>query len=185
MNITAGLCKGFPLRRPRSPHCRPTQDKVRQAVFNILGPMTELVFGDLFSGSGAMGLEAYSRGARRVYLVDRHTQDVAANHAMIAQRLASRQLDTAFCQRVTIHTGDATRWLPKLGSMDVIYLDPPWTDLTYFERMMTQIRQHHCLSPHGRLVVEHPVRFGLPLGHHWQIHSTHYYGNTQISVITP
>lgn len=147
--------------------------------------MTDLVFGDLFSGSGAMGLEAYSRGARRVYLIDRVTHDVSANYKMVAQRLANRQLDAQFYQSVTIHTGDAGRWLPRLGSMDVLYLDPPWTDLTYFQRMMKVMIKHASLSPHGRLVIEHPVRVPLTLDAHWHIQSTHHYGNTQISVVTP
>lgn len=147
--------------------------------------MTDLVFGDLFSGSGAMGLEAYSRGARRVYLIDRITHDVRINHHMVAQRLAGARLAGVFRERVTIHTGDAARLLPQLGSMDVMYLDPPWTDLAYFQRMMCLIAQQQCLSPNGRLVIEHPVGFDLPFENEWQPNSTHRYGRTQISVVTP
>src|SRR5213595_1355000 len=71
MRLTGGLDRGRRLRAPRGAHTRPTAAKVREAIFNILGPPPAGAVLDLYAGTGALGLEALSRGASRVVFVER------------------------------------------------------------------------------------------------------------------
>src|SRR5213075_2389627 len=74
MRLTGGLDRGRRLRAPRGAHTRPTAAKVREAIFNILGPPPPGAVLDLYAGTGALGIEALSRGARRAVFVERDHQ---------------------------------------------------------------------------------------------------------------
>lgn len=102
---------------------RPTTDKVRQAVFNSLESMGVLdgaVVADLYAGSGAMGIEALSRGAERCTFVERDRGALAALRANIAA------LDLA--DRSAVVVSDVTAWVPAMRGVDVVFVDPPYGD---------------------------------------------------------
>src|SRR5215471_10087057 len=79
MRVIAGKLRGRPLRAPRGLTTRPTADRAREAIFQILGNLSELVVVDLYAGTGAMGIEALSRGAARAIFVE---SDAGALHAL-------------------------------------------------------------------------------------------------------
>ncbi len=155
MRIIAGAQRGRPLRGPRRGGVRPTAAVLREAVFNVLAariPGAHVL--DLYAGTGAMGLEALSRGAASATFVDRDVAAVAANVA---------QLDVR--ERVTVLRGDVGRTLGRLAAagrrFDVIYADPPYAgDLA--ERTVAAVAAADVLAPGGVLLVERHHKVPVP-----------------------
>jgi 16S rRNA (guanine966-N2)-methyltransferase len=122
MRVVAGELGGRKLIAPDGTTTRPTTDKVREAVFNSLvahGIVEDAVVVDLFAGSGAMGIEALSRGAGRCIFVERDRNAITALRANIA---ALRIED-----RSTVVTSDVMAWVPAMRNVDVALIDPPYT----------------------------------------------------------
>ena len=119
LRIIGGRWRGRRLRIPEGPALRPTPDRVRETLFNWLAPyLAGASCVDLFAGSGALGLEAASRGAGRVVLVERSIPT--------ARALASQCRDWA-AETVTVHRADALQWLAEsLDCADIVFLDPPF-----------------------------------------------------------
>jgi len=121
MRIIAGTAGGRRLVVPEGDATRPTTDRVREATFNVLFSLDLLegrTFCDLFAGSGALGLEALSRGASHATFVERDRAALEAIEANIAN------LD--FGDQTTIVRTDAMRWLATARHVDVILADPPY-----------------------------------------------------------
>ena len=125
MRIVAGAHRGRTLVAPKGHSTRPTADRVRQAVFDVLEhaswapPLVGARIADLFAGSGALGLEALSRGAASCVFVDR---DPAAREA-----IATNVANLGLAGRCEILKLDATR-LPARPPVDLLFLDPPYTE---------------------------------------------------------
>jgi 16S rRNA (guanine966-N2)-methyltransferase len=155
MRIIAGERRGQAIRSPRRGGLRPTGAYLREAVFNVLAArIPEAQVLDLFAGTGAMGLEALSRGAAGVTFVDR---DVSAARANVVR--------LGFGQRATIIRGEAGRILARLGAagrrFDVIYADPPYAgDLA--GRTVAAVAAAGVLAPGGVLLVEHHHKVPVP-----------------------
>lgn len=121
MRVISGELGGRRLVAPGGTTTRPTTDKVRQAVFNSLGSMGVIggaVVADLYAGSGALGIEALSRGAERCLFVER---DRAALHAL-RDNIAALGLS----ERATVHATDVMAWVPAMRGVDVAFVDPPY-----------------------------------------------------------
>ncbi len=121
MRIIAGEFRGRTLRPPGDRRTRPTADRVREAWFSILGDrLSGATVVDLFAGSGALGLEALSRGASHVEFVEVGKSAVTALRANVAA------LDAE--ERVKVHRVDALRFVDRLdeGSFDIAFADPPY-----------------------------------------------------------
>ena len=121
MRIIAGEFRGRTLRPPGDRRTRPTADRVREAWFSILGNrLSGATVVDLFAGSGALGLEALSRGASHVEFVEVGKSAVTALRANVAA------LDAE--ERVKVHRVDALRFVDRLdeGSFDIAFADPPY-----------------------------------------------------------
>src|SRR5256884_7446887 len=124
LRVSGGEARGRRLKAPKN--IRPTQGMVKQAIFNMVGPSiegSEVV--DLFAGSGALGIEALSRGAARVTFVDQQPRGLA---------ILRQNLDAlGFKERANIIRGDVVRWLegsPEAGrSARFVFLDPPYDDV--------------------------------------------------------
>jgi len=117
MRILAGFYKGKAFQMPKG--IRPTQDKVRKALFDILGDLEGLTFLELFAGSGAVGLEAASRGAREVVCVEQDRLSlITANIASVGARA---------CQALPLAVEAAIHRLHRQGrAFDIVFLDPPY-----------------------------------------------------------
>jgi 16S rRNA (guanine966-N2)-methyltransferase len=181
MRIVGGPLGGRRLRAPGGDATRPTSDKVREAIFQILGPPPEgAIVVDLFAGSGALALEALARGAARAELVD------LGRAALAACRANARELGLG--ARLTLHHGDALRWLSEArgGPWTWVFIDPPYaSDLA--ARALTALGQPHpCLAPDAVIVVEHdrrhlpPERIGILLRT-----DQRRYGDTWLSFFSP
>ena len=153
MRIIAGEFRGRVLKAPPDRHARPTADRVREAWFSILG--AELAGAsvlDLFAGSGALGLEALSRGARRVDFVE------VSKTSLVALRANVAALDVE--RRVRIHQADALAFAQRLDhrAYDIALADPPYRTGAALD-LVTLFRRR----PFARLLgVEHAARTEVP-----------------------
>ena len=159
IRIIAGRAKGRRLHTPPGQHSRPTAARVRQTLFDILAPrLPECRFLDACAGSGAIGLEALSRGAARVVLVE---TDAAAIQAI----RANAKLLEGGGGELEVLRQDARIALAALGGrgrrFDVIYLDPPYgSDL--YEPLLEAIARGGLLDEDGVVVAEHFKKRTLP-----------------------
>lgn len=151
MRIIAGRFKGRRLAAPTWDGLRPTSDKLRETLFNVLAPrVTGARVLDLCAGTGAVGLEALSRGAAAVTAVDTDARAV-----VLARRNAEACGVTA---DYTIQTGDVLTALPRLaaaGPFDIIYLDPPYAFTGTREVLQAAAPLLHA---EGLLVLERATR---------------------------
>jgi 16S rRNA (guanine(966)-N(2))-methyltransferase RsmD len=154
MRITTGIYKGRNIGMPKG--IRPTQDKVRKALFDILGDIAGASFLELFAGSGAVGFEAISRGARDLTLVE-YNRD-----CLLAIRKNIDSLAVKACTTYPLEAEKAIEALHKdARRFDIIFLDPP-----YYKDMAKKILQmlgpYDILAPDGFVVVQHFKKDKLP-----------------------
>jgi 16S rRNA (guanine966-N2)-methyltransferase len=181
LRIIGGLLKGRRLTGVRG-QIRPTADRVREAIFNILGAdVHDCRVLDLFAGTGALGIEALSRGARAAVFVENHRsalQVLEGNLARCGLTEASRVLPLS-----------ADRALPRLAAagerFSLIFLDPPY-EYGIPDMMLSLLAQLNLVTPNGRIVVEHSRREELALVYQQLVRNDQRrYGATLISFYQP
>lgn len=149
MRIIAGEFKGRKLESPKDDSVRPTADKVKEAMFSILqNYIYDGVFCDLFAGSGGLGLEAVSRGAKKVYFCD-----IAASSIEVL----NKNIETCRAEeKSVVFRGDFKTFLNSIDDkIDVFLLDPPYR-IGYIEEAMKVIKDMDLLAEEGIIVAEHP-----------------------------
>ncbi len=153
MRIIAGRWRARTIRSPRGRETRPTTDRVREAIFSILGDLGGLRVADLFAGSGALGIEALSRGAASTCFVD----CAAASAACIRSNLEQLGItDGISVVRSTVERS-RTRLLDA-GPYDLVLCDPPWQRLDTLLGALGSVLAPPLLQPRARVVIEHPAR---------------------------
>ncbi|HET8673276.1 MAG TPA: 16S rRNA (guanine(966)-N(2))-methyltransferase RsmD [Thermoleophilaceae bacterium] len=171
MRIVAGKFKGRRLSAPAGRATRPTADRVREALFSILGPLEGERVLDLFAGSGALGIEALSRGAAAAVFVDSEQRAVAA---------IRRNLD-ALGAEAAVHRRDALAFLRGQhdGSFDLVFLDPPYSSASELAGALSELLPA-ALAEGARIVSESdkrtPLELTLPLV------DERVYGDTRIAI---
>jgi 16S rRNA (guanine966-N2)-methyltransferase len=151
MRVIAGIYKGRRLKTLEGMSLRPTSDRLRETLFNILAPrIEEARFADVCAGSGAIGVEALSRGARHVTFIEK---------SLKAARVISENLRNCGIRRgYRVINRDAVRALKNLASeqaqFDIIYFDPPY-DSEIYTPVMWLIATHDLLAEDGVVIVEH------------------------------
>jgi 16S rRNA (guanine966-N2)-methyltransferase len=147
MRVTGGIGRGRRLKVPTGSRVRPTSDKVKQALFNILGDRTEgSLFLDLFAGAGGIGIEALSRGAARVTFVD------ASRDALKVIKQNIEQM--GFKDRAEVVLSKAESFLKKqTGQYDIVFLDPPYAD--EMQPLLELITGAEILKPESIVIAEH------------------------------
>jgi 16S rRNA (guanine966-N2)-methyltransferase len=155
MRIVAGRWRGRIIAAPRGRLVRPTADRVREAWMSVVQPwLPGARVLDLFAGSGALGLEALSRGAAHADFVEQSAASLRALHANIAA------LDAA--DRAHVERADVVRVIGRLarGAYDVAFADPP-----YDEGLAAAVAEHWLEAPFATFIgIEHSVREALPAG---------------------
>lgn len=183
MRIVAGRFGGRRLTTPRGRATRPTADRVREALFNLLGPLEGLAVADLFAGSGALGLEALSRGASRLVAVDRAQEALRAvrnNLETLGLKTGGRGPEVTVLQR---DLGRSLAFLNPLGPFDLILADPPY-GRGWPERILERFPAG-LLEPGGRLILELSTREELVVGPSWKLDQDRSYGGTRLLILTP
>ena len=159
MRIIAGSARGRPLKGPRDARViRPTADRVRESLFNVLGQwMDGLSVLDLYAGTGALGLEALSRGASSLVMVDRDREALSL----------CRENSTAlgFADRVRVvdrPVADAVAALSAEGArFDLVFADPPYA-ARVIPDLLALLVKHPLVTEGGLVVVEHDKREEAP-----------------------
>jgi 16S rRNA (guanine966-N2)-methyltransferase len=151
MRVIAGKYKGRNLAGPRSTVARPTSDKVREALFSILGPIDEFNALDLFAGTGALGIEALSRGATHVTFVERD-RNMSAIVKTNLQVVTSDEPGIA-----DLRHDDALGFLKRAAGndaqFDLIFVDPPYADAHKLAHPLAELLPQ-VLAPDGRVIAE-------------------------------
>ena len=150
MRVITGLARGHKLMTPEGVNTRPTTDRIKETLFNILAPyVMDSDFLDLFSGSGAIGIEALSRGARKAVFVEKDPKALAA----LKWNLSHTKLE----QKAEVRPGNVQRVLEEPGregaQFELIYLDPPYHE-GYYEPVLRQIKEEKLLKKGGFIVAE-------------------------------
>jgi 16S rRNA (guanine(966)-N(2))-methyltransferase RsmD len=166
VRVVAGIYGGRTLKAPRGQGVRPTADRVREALFSILGPLDGARVLDLFAGTGALGIEALSRGAASCVFVDVDTRPVRANLELLG-------IDAE------VRRGQALSALKADDQYDLVLLDPPYRDAARLGAQLTEALPP-VLDPSARVVSESDRRHPLDLG--LALHDERRYGDTLIRI---
>jgi len=170
MRVIAGTYRSRKLQTLRGTALRPSSDRLRETLFNVLGPeVGESVFVDLFAGSGAVGIEALSRGAREAIFVESHPAGVA----LLRRNLESLGIDVAgprarkgFAGTAEILVLDVANALDRLISRGtragIVFADPPYADARAYETVLDLLGESDLLVRNGVLILEHARRNALP-----------------------
>lgn len=180
LRIIGGRFGGRRLAFPDQPGLRPTPDRVRETLFNWLAPvMAGARCLDVFAGSGALGLEAASRGAAEVVMLERA--------APVARQLTinARMLDAA---QIRVHRVDALQWLSGPGEpFDLVFLDPPFAD-GLLGPAIERLHANGWVVPGARIYLEAPIRAELPsLPASWELIREKSAGQVRygLAIVTP
>jgi len=170
MRVITGSARGRRLKELEGMETRPTTDRVKEGMFNVLQFDIEgrRVL-DLFAGTGQLGIECLSRGAVSAVFVDRRADAVK----LIRENLKITELS----DRARVVSGDSMEYLKSLREkFDVILLDPPY-EAGLLEPAIAHIAKFDILTPHGIIVAEHPAGKVLPaLSAPYRLHRTYRYG---------
>ena len=170
MRVVAGEFRGRRLAAPRGIRTRPTADRVREALFSILGEVSGARVLDLYAGSGALGIEALSRGAESAVFVERDPRAVAA---------IERNLESLGLQQ-TVLKQDAVRFMARgEGTFDLVFCDPPYDSAS---RLAGLLAEHlpEVTSEDARIVTESDKRNPLELP--FPLLTERTYGDTRIAI---
>ena len=176
MRVIAGSARGVQLKTPNGMHTRPTIDRVKEALFSIIHfdiPGATVL--DLFGGTGQLGIEALSRGAKRCIFID--NSDSACG--LIKENLKKTKLEDA----ATVHRCDYADYLRKTAEkFNIVILDPPYAEV-FLENALKMITEIDILQSGGIIVTERPVGKALDLDIQGFVRSKDYkYGSVLLTL---
>lgn len=176
MRVIAGALGGRALVAPKGHATRPTSDRVREALFSVLGDVASASVLDLYAGTGALGIEALSRGASRCVFVEN------ARGALDALR---RNVETlglrASTELVTTPVLRSVRGLSPREPLDLVFADPPYANLADAAAALEVLVERGLCSDDVRIVLEHASRDAAPRLNGLTCQATRRYGDTSLS----
>lgn len=158
MRVISGIRKGHKLKSPKGQVTRPTEDRIKESLFNILGTLKkESLALDLFSGSGSIGIEFLSRGADGVYFIDSSNDSIST----IKENLNhTKLLEDSF-----VYKKDSLKAIEFLKDknlkFDYIYIDPPFENHQLLFNVFKKLNEHSILKDDGIIMVEHEKKLKL------------------------
>lgn len=176
MRIIAGTYKSRIIKYPKTQNTRPTKDNVRLAIFNVLGDITNKVVLDLFSGSGAYGIEAISRGASYCYFNDKNY----SAYKCILENLSSLTITNYYLSKLDYE--QAINYISEQKQkIDIVFLDPPYYDGLYGDVLDKLIP---VLNEHSVVIVEIDKRLNYQLNNKYCLIKEKIYGDQKILFIS-
>src|ERR1700733_13200904 len=159
MRVIAGKFRSRLLKGPGALRLRPTSDRLRETLFNVLGrSLEDSLFVDLFSGTGAVGIEAISRGARET--------DLAPSHPKAARLTRENLTSLDIPAGAELIEAPAVRGLEKMAARhllaDFIFLDRPYEETAGEQQLVALLDASHLIAPRGIVIVEHYRKTELP-----------------------
>jgi len=176
--ITGGQLNNRKLKSPKGMAVRPTPGRVKESLFSILAPRIDgAVFLDLFSGTGAIGFEAASRGAARVVCVEAHRET--------AHAIAEAVEELGVAKTMTVVAAPVDRALYRIeGPFDIVYADPPYAD-ELPHTMFRLLLERGLLVPDALVIYEHAARTILPDVPGYRGVREEVYGDVALAFFTP
>ena len=192
MRITGGEFGGRNLKVPKSDAIRPTQDRVREALFNIIQfEVAGSEFLDLFAGSGAVGLEALSRGAKSVTFVERERRHLAVLKENL-ESLGSRRVGTETARPMvtlddtTVVAADAYRWIERYAGpgFTIGFADPPYAlgEEKGYAQVLATLLERNVIRPGGLFIAEMTAVQKAEETPGWELLRDRVYGKTRICI---
>ena len=148
MRVIAGIARGMKLKTPEGLHTRPTQDRIKETLFNMLQSyLADCVFVDMFSGSGGIGIEALSRGARKAYFIENAKEPLAC--------IESNLNVTKLKDSAVILKTDAVSSLHHIfeKEVDIIFMDPPY-NMGLEKQVLTYLKDMKFVTEDTMIIVE-------------------------------
>ena len=148
MRVIAGTARSMPLKTPKKDDIRPTTDRIKETLFNMLQPyVADSIFIDVYSGSGGIGIEALSRGARHAYFIDNDTDSIKC--------ITSNLEFTKFTDKATVLKHEAFGALSMIREehADVIFADPPYS-AGYEETLLMTLKRMPYVDEDTVIIVE-------------------------------
>lgn len=181
MRVISGIKKGFKLKAPKGNNTRPTSDKVKESLFNILENIDNInnsLVLDLFSGTGNIGIEFLSRGAKECYFIENNIESIK----VIRENLNK----TNFINQSKIYKNDVIKAIKILGKkelrFDYIFLDPPYSK-GLSELTLDEIEKNNILNENGIIIIEHESKSSLKSEFlQFYKYDTRKYGDTSITI---
>ena len=183
MRVIAGTYRSRLLQSPRGTATRPTSDRLRETLFNILGPRIDgCRFADLFAGTGAVGIEAISRGAAHTFFAEKA--------APALKSLKTNLANLHIARGYTLEDRGTTALLQRLAKstdpIDIVFLDPPYDaedDYTQTLGFLGSPSNASLLAPDALVLAEHSSKDFNPAARYGQLHRTRTYkqGDTSVS----
>ena len=150
MRVIAGKYRHRPLDCPiDNPLIRPTKDRIREALFSILGPLDNKVFLDLYAGSGSIGIEAISRGSKKTYFVD-HSKDALK---LVKKNLETLKVNEEYEVLFLEDFIALENFKNQIVKFDIVFLDPPY-EFGKYEELLSYIYNNDLLAPNGIIACE-------------------------------
>ena len=158
MRIISGAYRGLRLRTLKGGNLRPTTDQLRETLFDVLGPRIEgSTFLDAYAGTGAVGIEAISRGARDVVFIEHHR----AASQLIRENLKALGIDSGYA----LLTNNVLKGLERLEReserFDIVFLDPPYEEIREYHHTLRQLARGPLLGPKSIVIAEHSKHIEL------------------------
>jgi 16S rRNA (guanine966-N2)-methyltransferase len=162
MRITGGTYRSRALQAPKGQATRPTTDRVREALFGILtsaGGLSDARILDLYAGTGALALEAISRGAASAVVVESAREALGALRANVASLGVSAQVEV-----MAADVAAAVGRIARSGPFDCVFADPPWAKVDAGDavRVLSELARAGAFAEAGRVVLEHSSRTPPP-----------------------
>jgi 16S rRNA (guanine966-N2)-methyltransferase len=167
MRVIAGTYRSRPLTAPSGTATRPTSDRLRETLFNVLAPRIEgAQFADLYAGSGAVGIEALSRGAAHVTFVENAANAVAALRANLAAlkigsgfQIEERSVPVVL-RNLAVRNTAMSNVVRRDPHFTLVYLDPPWEDAAAYTQSLNLLAASAAalLAPEAIVIAEHARR---------------------------
>jgi 16S rRNA (guanine(966)-N(2))-methyltransferase RsmD len=180
MRIVGGEARNRQIYLPKKCRIRPTSDKIKETLFNILRDVEGKSFLDLFAGSGNVGIEALSRGAARVVFIERNvvlTNAIEKNVESLGLRLR--------CQMLKMEVGRGIRELGERGEkFDTLFADPPY-ETGLIKKTLKNLEDGRLFTGSSTIVVQHSKREALPesMSDHYVLQDQRIYGDTALSFL--
>lgn len=160
MRVIAGKYRSRPLSAPPGRHTRPTSDRLRETLFNVLAPRIEgSIFLDLYAGSGAVGIEALSRGAQQAIFVEQ----AAPALKTIRANLSLLKIHSGYAIESASAAAALQRLAEQGGKIDLVFLDPPYEKSEEYQLTLNLLGRagNSLLAPDAVVIAEHAKRHQL------------------------
>ncbi len=154
MRIISGEKRGLKLKAPKTMDTRPTEDRIKENMFNLLGNVRGLSVLDAFAGTGGLGLEALSRGADYVLFCEN-------NHKTLVT--LKDNVEKVNLKSYTIYSGDVYTAINDLKkTFDLVFLDPPYEDIQAYRKVLTYLEKGNYLKDQAMIICERNQSIELP-----------------------